>query len=89
MRDRVIFVYRIELAIDMAFKKKIKPGPPKGTVNNPLGKNQYDNIRAEKPLTVRLLKEQDELLRSEALAQGKTLTEYIDDVVAFYLANRP
>jgi hypothetical protein len=72
----------------MTVKKKLKPGPRKGTVNNPLGKNQHQNIRAEKPVTVRLLREQDALIRAEAIAQGKTLTEYMDQVVAFYLLHR-
>ncbi|MBD2060736.1 hypothetical protein NDI37_21830 [Funiculus sociatus GB2-A5] len=40
-----------------------KGGAPKGTVNNPNGKNQYAGELAEKPLTVRLHKDIDAALR--------------------------
>ncbi|MBD1836666.1 hypothetical protein [Coleofasciculus sp. FACHB-501] len=40
-----------------------KGGAPKGTVNNPSGKNQYAGELAEKPLTIRLPKDVDFLLR--------------------------
>lgn len=65
--------------------KKVKIGAPPGTVNNPAGKNQYADIRSEKPLAVRLLKEYDEAVRAKAEAEGKTLTQIMDEAIAVYL----
>lgn len=64
-------------------KKKI--GAPIGTVNNPKGANQWQDIRAEKPIAVRLLKEQDEAIRAKAAAEGKTLTQIMEEAIAVYL----
>lgn len=64
---------------------KRKKGAPKGTVNNPSGNNQWENIRAEKPISVRLLKEQDEALRAKAESEGKSLTAVMEEAIAFYL----
>lgn len=52
-------------------EEKIKPqykkrGAPKGTVTNPDGKNQYENIYSDKPVSVNLLIEDDELLNELA-----------------------
>lgn len=40
-----------------------KGGAPKGTVNNPNGKNQYAGDLAEKPISIRFHKDVDALLR--------------------------
>jgi hypothetical protein len=65
--------------------KKSKRGVPKGTVHNPTGKNQHDNIRAEKPIAVRLLKDRDEDIRALAAAESKTLTQIMDEAIDLYL----
>ncbi len=71
----------------MAKTKKKKVGAPRGTVNNPLGVNQYGNVRAEKPIAVRLLKEKDAAIRQKAEEEGKTLTQVIEEAVELYLAS--
>ena len=43
-----------------------KRGAPKGTVNNSEGKNQYENIYSDRPVSVNLLIEDDELLNELA-----------------------
>lgn len=53
--------------------------------NNPLGKNQYANIRAKNPISVRLLREQDTKLREIAHLNNKTLTQILDEAVNSYL----
>lgn len=68
--------------------KKKKVGVPKGTVNNPMGNNQYANIRATKPIAVRLLKEDDEAIRAEAEIEGKTLTQIMDEAIALYFKSK-
>jgi hypothetical protein len=65
--------------------RKSKRGVPKGTVQNPTGKNQHDNIRAEKPIAVRLLKERDEDIRALAVAENKSLTQVMDEAIDLYL----
>lgn len=55
-----------ELKIKPLYKKR---GAPKGTVTNPDGKNQYDNIYSNKPASVNLLLEDDEKLN--AIAKDK------------------
>jgi len=79
-------IYSIEV-IDMPKPKKKKVGAPRGTVNNPKGVNQWQDIRAEKPIAVRLLKEQDEAIRAKAAAEGKTLTQIMEEAIAVYLAS--
>ncbi|NJO62408.1 MAG: hypothetical protein HC836_30535 [Richelia sp. RM2_1_2] len=39
-----------------------KRGAPKGTITNPKGNNQYENIYADKPVCVNLLVEDDQKL---------------------------
>jgi ABC-type amino acid transport substrate-binding protein len=77
--------YESDLYGSRQMKKKV--GVPKGTVNNPMGNNQYANERAAKPIAVRLLKEDDEAIRAKAELEGKTLTEILDEAIALYLAN--
>jgi hypothetical protein len=62
-----------------------KKGLPKGKTNNPSGNNQWENIRASKPIAVRLLKEQDEAIRAKAEAEGKPISAVIEEAVALYL----
>jgi predicted HicB family RNase H-like nuclease len=69
----------------MARTQKKKVGAPRGTVNNPQGNNQWQDIRADKPIAVRLLKEQDEAIRAKAVAEGKSLTQVMEEAVAHYL----
>lgn len=86
----VILVYKgwiRNLIIDMARTKKVKMGAPRGTVNNPQGVNQWQDIRADKPISVRLLKEQDEAIRAKASEEGKTLTQVMEEAIALYLAS--
>ncbi len=71
----------------MVKTKKKKVGAPRGTVNNPLGVNQYENVRAEKPIAVRLLKEKDAAIRKKAEEEGKTLTQVMEEAVELYLAS--
>lgn len=71
----------------MTKTKKKKVGAPRGAVNNPQGVNQYENVRAEKPIAVRLLKEQDAAIREKAAAEGKTLTQVMEEAVNLYLAS--
>ncbi len=71
----------------MAKAKKKKVGAPRGAVNNPQGINQYANVRAEKPIAVRLLKEKDTAIRERAEAEGKTLTQIMEEAVELYLAS--
>lgn len=71
----------------MVKTQKKKVGAPRGTVNNPQGNNQWQDIRADKPIAVRLLKDQDEAIRAKAVAEGKTLTQVIEEAVACYLAS--
>lgn len=66
--------------------QKPKVGAPSGTVNNPTGKNQYLDVRSEKPIAVRLLKEYDEAIRAKAKSEGKTLTQIMDEAIAVYLS---
>ena len=61
-------------------------GAPKGHVGNPTGKNQWDGVRSDKPIGVRLLKDLDEELREYAKEQGLTLTQFIEQAVAEKLA---
>ncbi len=61
-------------------------GAPIGHVGNPTGKNQWEGVRSEKPIGVRLLKNLDEELREYAKQQGLTLTEFIEQAVAEKLA---
>ena len=71
----------------MAKTKKKKVGVPKGVVNNPQGVNQYENVRAQKPISIRLLKEQDEAIRKKAASEGKTLTQIMEEAIDLYLAS--
>ncbi len=71
----------------MVKTKKKKVGAPRGAVNNPLGVNQYENVRAEKPIAVRLLKEKDAAIRQKAEEEGKTLTQVIEEAVELYLGS--
>ncbi|WP_146131741.1 ribbon-helix-helix protein, CopG family [Merismopedia glauca] len=66
---------------------KRKPGAPKGTVNNPLGTNQWEGNRAKSPIAVRLLEEQDRAIRDRAISEGKTLTEVMEEAIALYLSS--
>jgi hypothetical protein len=68
--------------------KKPKVGAPKGAVNNPTGKNQYANIRADKPISVRLLKESDQALRERAAIEGRTISQLVDEAIDLYLSAR-
>jgi hypothetical protein len=77
-------IYIIQI-INMSKTKKKKVGAPIGAVNNPKGANQWQDIRAEKPIAVRLLKEQDEAVRARAAAEGKTLTQIMEEAIAVYL----
>ena len=56
-------------------------GAPKGHVGNPAGKNQWEGVRSEKPIGVRLLKNLDEELREYVKEQGLTLTQFIEQAV--------
>ncbi len=71
----------------MAKTKKKKVGAPRGIVNNPKGINQYENVRAEKPIAVRLRKEKDAAIREKAEAEGKTLTQIMEEAIDLYLAS--
>ncbi len=71
----------------MVKTKKKKVGAPRGVVNNPLGVNQYKNVRADKPIAVRLLKEKDAAIRQKAEKEGKTLTQVIEEAVELYLGS--
>ena len=68
-------------------KKKVKVGAPRGAVNNPQGINQYENVRSEKPIAVRLRKEKDAAIREKAEAEGKTLTQIMEEAIDLYLAS--
>lgn len=60
-----------------------KRGAPKGTVTNPDGKNQYEDIYAKKPAQANLLKEDYELL--EELAKDKPRgwkSDFIRDAIS-------
>ena len=70
----------------MSPKTTKKRGAPKGHVGNPAGKNQWDGVRSDKPIGVRLLKNLDEELREYAQEQGVTLTQFIEQAVAEKLA---
>ncbi len=59
----------------------------KGIIRNPTGKNQWSGNRADKPIAVRLLKELDEQVRERASAEGKTLTQVMEEAIEFYLAS--
>ena len=63
-----------------------KRGAPKGHVGNPTGKNQWDGVRSDKPIGVRLLKNLDRELREYTKEQGVTLTQFIEQAVAEKLA---
>lgn len=63
-----------------------KKGAPKGHIGNPTGKNQWDGIRSDKPIGVRLLKELDEQLREYTKEQGITITHFIEQAIAEKLA---
>lgn len=78
-------IYSIQ-RINMPRIKKSR-GAPMGSVNNPKGANQWQDVRSEKPIAVRLLKEQDEAIRAKAAAEGKTLTQIMDEAIALYLTN--
>jgi predicted HicB family RNase H-like nuclease len=58
----------------------------KGLIRNPSGKNQWEGSRADKPIAVRLQKELDEQVRERAKAEGKSLTEVVEEAIAAYLA---
>ncbi|MDJ0719955.1 MAG: ribbon-helix-helix protein, CopG family [Prochloraceae cyanobacterium] len=64
--------------------KKItnQKGAPKGHVGNPTGKNQWEGIRSDKPIGIRLLKDLDAELREYAKEEGITLTQFIEQAVA-------
>ncbi len=64
--------------------KKItnKKGAPKGHVGNPTGKNQWEGIRSDKPIGIRLLKDLDAELRQYTKEEGITLTQFIEQAVA-------
>ncbi|MDJ0717091.1 MAG: ribbon-helix-helix protein, CopG family [Prochloraceae cyanobacterium] len=64
--------------------KKItnKKGAPKGHVGNPSGKNQWDGIRSDKPIGIRLLKDLDAELREYTKEEGITLTQFIEQAIA-------
>ncbi len=64
-------------------------GLKKGMTNNPTGKNQWEKIKADKPVAVRLLKEQDEAVRAIASSEGKAVSEVISEAVDVYLKIRP
>ena len=66
-------------------KKKKKVGAPSGAVRNPKGINQWQDVRADKPIAVRLLEEQDTAVRKIAQAEGKTLTQVMEEAIAMYL----
>ena len=66
----------------MPEQTKNRRGAPKGHVGNPTGKNQWEGIRSDKPIGVRLLKDLDEELRKYAAEQGITLTQFIEQAVA-------
>lgn len=68
--------------------KKKKVGAPRGAVRNPKGINQWEDIRAEKPIAVRLLQEQDTAVRKIAQEEGKTLTQVMEEAIAMYLDGR-
>ncbi len=63
-------------------KRKEKRGAPKGHIGNPTGKNQWEGIRSDKPIGVRLLKELDEELREYVKGQGITMTQFIEQAIA-------
>lgn len=63
-------------------------GLKKGMTNNPSGKNQWENIKAEKPIAVRLLKEQDEAVRAIAVSEDKAVSQIISEAVDVYLKIR-
>ncbi len=48
-----------------------KRGAPKGTVTNPEGNNQYENIYSNKPVCVNLLVEDDEKLTRIAASKPR------------------
>ncbi|MGK7881125.1 MAG: hypothetical protein AB4060_13625 [Crocosphaera sp.] len=60
-------------------------GLKKGMTNNPTGKNQWENIKADKPIAVRLLKKQDEAVREIASSEDKAVSEVISEAVDIYL----
>jgi len=64
--------------------KKItnKKGAPKGHVGNPSGKNQWEGIRSDKPIGIRLLKDLERELREYTKEEGITLTQFIEQAVA-------
>jgi hypothetical protein len=68
--------------------KKKKVGAPRGAVRNPKGINQWQDIRAKKPIAVRLLQEQDTAIRKIAQEEGKTLTQIMEEAIAMYLEGR-
>ncbi len=82
-----LFTQSIREIWTMAKTKKKKVGAPRGAVNNPKGINQYENVRAEKPIAVRLLKEKDAAIREKAEAEGKTLTQIMEEAIELYLAS--
>jgi hypothetical protein len=61
---------------------KKRPGAPKGHVGNPTGKNQWEGIRSDKPIGIRLLKELDQKLREYSQSQGITMTQFIEEAIA-------
>ena len=62
--------------------RKKKLGAPKGHIGNPTGKNQWEGIRSDKPIGVRLLKELDEELREYVKGQGITMTQFIEQAIS-------
>jgi hypothetical protein len=66
---------------------KKKAGAPPGHVGNPTGKNQWEGVRSDRPIGVRLLKELDEKLREYSKSQGITMTELIEQAIAEKLAH--
>lgn len=61
---------------------KKKAGAPPGHVGNPTGKNQWEGVRSDRPIGVRLLKELDEKLREYSKSQGITITELIEQAIS-------
>ena len=69
-------------------RKKKKVGAHRGVARNPKGINQWQDVRAEKPIAVRLLEEQDTAVRKIAQEEGKTLTQVMEEAIAMYLEGR-
>ena len=63
-----------------------KRGAPKGHIGNPNGNNQWDGVRSDRPIGVRLLKHLDGELRDYAKKQCLTLTQFIEQAIEEKLA---